>query len=102
MIDPAYKQIHNKALQLQYTFQDLMDEKNPTASMLHREAKQLVDEVEMQKNPRDLESRIKMIQNQIKMSEHQGTHLMSLDHAQSIHENYEHLRQDIRGLSNYS
>ena len=99
--DPYYKQLHTKAMQLQYNFQDLLDEKNPVASVLHREAKQLVDEIELEKNPRDLESRIKMIQSQLKMAEHQGSHLMSIDHSQSLHDNYEKMRQQIRGLDNY-
>ena len=101
-IDPAYQQMHNKALQLQYNFQDLLDETNPTASLLHREAKHLVDEIEMQKNPRDLESRIKLIQSQLKQVEHQGKPMMSVDHANSIHQNYEHMRQEIRNLPHYS
>lgn len=101
-IDPSYKQMHNKALQLQYTFQDLLDESNPTASLLHREAKHLVDEIEMQKNPRDLETRIKTIQSQLKQVEHQGNPIISIDHANSIHENYEHMRRDIRNLPTYN
>ena len=100
-IDPSYQQMHNRALQIQYNFQDLLGTGNPTASLLHREAKHLVDDIEMQKNPRDLESRIKLIQMQMKQVEHQGQHFISPDHATSIHQNYEQMRQEIRKLPGY-
>ena len=101
-IDPSYQQIHNKALQMQYSFQDLMGTGNPTAALLHREAKHLVDDIEMEKNPKDLEHRIQIIQSQMKQVQHQGSDLISSDNANSIHQRYEQMRQEIRKFSNYS
>ena len=101
-IDPSYKIMYNQARNLQYKFQDMLGTSNPTASILHREAKDLVDDISMNKNPRDLENRIKTIQNHMKQVEHQGDHLMSYEHANGIHHEYEQMRQEVRNFHNYS
>jgi hypothetical protein len=101
-LDPSYQALHARARELQYNFQDILGHGNPTADLLHREARELVDDIEKSKNPRDLENRIKIIQNQMKQIEHRGQNLMSYDHANAIHHNYETMRQDIRRFHNYS
>ena len=75
-IDPAYQQLHNRAVHLETTFKDLLTSNNPTAHVLQHEAKQLVEDIEAKKNPRDLENRIKIIQHQMKQVEHQEARMV--------------------------
>jgi len=100
-VNPQYQPIYDQAKQMQYRFNDLLGHENPTAHVLHQEMHQLVNDIELNKHPRDIEGRIKVIQNQMHQVEHQGQNLMTYGHAEQIHHNFENMRQEVRHFGNY-
>ncbi len=101
-IPPQYQQIYDQTKNMQFRMNDLVGHTNPTATLLHNEMHQLTTDIELGKNPRDIENRIKVVQNQMHQVEHQGQSLMSYGHAQEIHHTFENMRQDVRHFGNYS
>ena len=101
-INPQYQPIYNQAKDLQYKFHDFLGQTNPTAHVLHSEMKSLVNDIELGKNPRDIENRIRVVQNQMAQVQHQGQPLMSYEHADYFHHNFEQMRQQVRHFGNYN
>ncbi|HUS26542.1 MAG TPA: hypothetical protein VMY99_04320 [Nevskiaceae bacterium] len=102
-IEPEYQPIYKRARDLQYQFHDALGDSNhPMAHTMRQEVQHLVDDIEMHKNPRDLENRIKAIQHQVLEVQSQGNRIMNYEHTNYLHHNYEQMRRDLRRFSNYS
>jgi hypothetical protein len=97
-----YQPIYKRVRDLEYRIQDILDKPtHPLAVKLRTEAKRLEDEFEMDKKPRSLEDRIKSIIHILEEMEHNGEHIMDIEHAQELHHAYEHMQMDMRRLPNY-
>ena len=101
MSDQFYHPIYAQAKDLQYKFHDIVgNADHPMAHTLRNEIHDLVEDIEVRKNPLTIEQRVKTIQNQLKQIEHQGHSFMNYDHANYLHHSYERMRSDIRRLHN--
>jgi hypothetical protein len=102
-IDPVYQPLYQQARTLQYQFHDAVGTTDhPTVAVLRQEMQHLVDDLEVKKNPRDIENRIKVIQHQITEVQNQGTPIMSYEHTDHFNRSYEDMRRDVRRLSAYN
>lgn len=100
-----YQPIYKQAQQMQYHLHDFVGENmssNPQARVLSRQMNNLMTDMRTGKNPRDLENRIKTIQHQMTTVEHMGQPLMSYDHANVMHHNFENMRRTVRRFNNYN
>jgi hypothetical protein len=102
-IDPSYQPLYQQARNLQFQLHDALGTNaHPTASAMRNEMQHLVDDLEVKKNPRDIENRIKTIQHQMLQARNDGTNLMTYEHTDHFHDSYEQMRQDVRRLSAYN
>lgn len=102
MDDPQYKPLYQQAVNLQYKFHDFtVGISHPEVNTLRNEINQLVEDIEVKKNPHTIEDRIKTIQRQLIQSEHTGSPIMHYEHKDFLHDNYEQMRNNVRGLNNY-
>jgi len=100
---PSYEPFHKQAMDLQYKFHDMIDNPyNPTAMVLQREVHNLTQDIAAQKHPRDIENRIRVIQQQlIEAKTQSGAQALSYQDNDYLHHNYEQMRVDVRRLPNY-
>jgi hypothetical protein len=96
-----YQPIYKEARHLQYRAHDMLRSDHPSVRILHKEVEGLMTDLETSRNPRDVENRIKMIQNQMHQIEHQGNRLMSLEHGESMHHDFENMRRTVRTFHDY-
>jgi hypothetical protein len=102
-IDPAYQPFYDRARNLQYQLHDtLSGTDHPAAFAMRQEMQHLVDDLEVHKNPRDIENRIKTLQRQMLEVRSQGHSFMNYEHADHFHDNFDQMRQDVRRLSAYN
>lgn len=102
MIDPGYQQMYRQASDLKYQMHDAIDQPNhPMAHIMRREIDALMDDMETGKQPRSVESRIKMIQNQLTQMRMQGGQVMSYNDVDHFHRTYQQMRNDLRKFHNY-
>ncbi len=102
-MNPSYQPFHKQAVDLQYKFHDMVDDPyNPTAMVLQHEVHNLTQDIEAQKHPRDIENRIKVIQQQLIQAKAQsGQQALSYQDNDYLHHNYEQMRTNVRNLPNY-
>lgn len=100
-IDAQYRGIYDQTRNLQNKFHDFVGPTNPTTNAMRQEMEHLASDIETGKNPRDIENRIKTIQNHMTQVEHQGQNLMSYEHGNAMHHDFEAMRRDVRGFSHY-
>lgn len=89
--------IYKQAVAMQFKFRDYLDDgRHPVAKQLQTEIQRLVDEIEMKKNPRSLEDRLKSIIRQLAAAD--GTPVMSNHHVDDLRDRCEDLQQSLRKL----
>ena len=102
-LDPVYKPLYEQARALQNQVHDVIDNHDhPSAGVLRNEMQHLVDDIEVRKNPRDLENRIKTIQHTMLEARTQPHSFMNASHADYFHHTYEHMRENVRKFNDYS
>lgn len=102
-IDPTYQPFYEQARTLQNQFHDAVGaNEHPSVSALRQEMRHLEDDLEIRKNPRDIENRIKTIQHQMLEVRNQGEHIMSYEHTDHFNRSYEDMRRDVRRLTSYN
>ncbi|HEX7963702.1 MAG TPA: hypothetical protein VF466_03860 [Candidatus Saccharimonadales bacterium] len=103
MIDPTYQPFYDRARQLQYQLHDAIGgTANPQAFAMRQEMQHLVNDLEVKKNPRDIENRIATLQRQVLQARSQPDSFMSYEHIDHFHDNFDQMRQDVRRLSAYN
>lgn len=102
-IDPSYQPIYNQVRDLQYKVHDALDDPNhPSAHVLRNEMKSLETDLEVRKNPRDIENRIKTIQHTLLEARSNPNSWMSFGDADHFHRTYEDMRRSVRDFHDYS
>lgn len=97
-----YQPLYQQARNLQYRVHDVMDNPNhPMAQVLRTEVQHLNDELQAEKNPRDIEDRIKVIQHTLMETQNSADHIMNVDHSAGLHHDYERMRFDVRRMPHY-
>ncbi len=101
-MDEDYKSIHRQADKLHHKCKDLIDDQsNPLARLLERETMEVREDIEQNKEPRSVEDRIKRLQRELERAKDQETGAISPQDADHLFDEYEQMRGDLRGLSNY-
>ena len=101
-MNSMYEEHWHVAMELKHRTHDLINDHNhPTARVLHHESTQLVDDIELQRQPRTIEERIQHIQRQLMQARNQGDEVMSVDHNTNLHHSFENLRKGIRRMPHY-
>ena len=102
-IDPQYQPLYNQIKQLRFQVQDKIDDHgHPHAQFVKRELQHLEDDIEMHKNPRDLENRVKAIEHTFLEARSNPSSFMSAPDVDHFHHTWEDMRRDIRSWHNYS
>lgn len=92
-MDDVYKQ----AITMQHKLRDYIDDpSHAIVAQLKNEVQRLTDEIEVKKNPRSIEDRVKIIIRLIESAE--GTNAISHNHLDDLSDLCEDLRQDLRKL----
>lgn len=98
-MNDQYKEIRKQADDLKFTLRDKLDNReHPLAQSLERETEQLVQDVESEKKPRNIEDRVKQIQRLLMQARDQGEAILDPGDGQALYHEYERLRDDIRQL----
>lgn len=98
-----YKAAQSQAGSLQLKFRDSLDDKSsPLARSLESEIQAVVDDLQVERNPRGIEDRIKQVQRLLKDTQHAETPIISPDAMNFLHERFEALRMELRKLPNYN
>jgi|GEM_PF-5616259 len=97
-----YKQVHQQADKLFYKFQDIVDDRSDSlANETQREIKEVVELIEMDRPPRAVEDRIKVVQKLLEKVRAETSHMMTPEDAAFLIHEYEHLREQLHRLPNY-
>lgn len=101
-MDPQYKPLYQRIDKLHYDMHDALDDHNhPMAHAMRNEVRSLMDDIETNKNPRDLEHKMKIIEHQLLQLRSNGQGVMSYDHSDHFRRNFEEMRMDVRKFHNY-
>ncbi len=97
-----YKDAYRQAEKLHHRFRDTVDEPDaPAMQKLHHETRQIAEDMEMDKKPRSIEDRIKVVQQELRRVRAQSDILMDYNDIDSLFDGYEDLRSALRKLPNY-
>ena len=97
--EPFFKQIDTN---LRFRIHDCMDDHNhPTARALEQDMRDLASDFKTNKNPRDLEDSIKVIQARLREAHSHPGAYMSVEDADQFYHIFEDMRMSLRKLSNY-
>ncbi len=101
-VDPSYKPLYEHVRDLQNKVHDAIDDQHhPLAQQVRQEMQHLVDDIEVHKNPRDLEDRIKRLAEAMHEARSHEHSFMDSHHADYYQHVFEHLREEVRHFSNY-
>ena len=91
------EEIYKQALNLQNKFRSFIDQPNhPVTQKLKTEIQKLTDEIEVHKNPRSLEDRVKEIMHCLEEAEHEA--IMDNPHIDDLHDICREIQQELRHL----
>jgi hypothetical protein len=99
-MNPEYQRLRQQADQLFHHFNDFVNDRPATGTLLGN-IRNVVEEIEMNKNPHSIEDRVKNVIEELKQFRHDGEQAMATGHADQLIEDYEELRKQIHELSNY-
>jgi uncharacterized protein YoxC len=100
-LDPAYQSLHNTVVNLRNQIHNATGDSNDSAAQeLRQQAQHLEDDVQVRKNPRDVENRIKTLQQLVQRASSSGS-TISYEAADNFHDNLEQLRQSVRQFPDY-
>lgn len=99
-MNPEYQRLYEEAKQLFFHLNDVVDDKSAAGTLLSN-AKNVMEEFEMSKNPHSIEDIVKGLVADFQQLERTSAPVMEQQHYGDFINGYENLRQQIRGLSNY-
>lgn len=101
-MDQLYANFRKQAHDLEYHAHDLIDNHaHPQARALKEEFRRLTEDFERRREPRTIENRINVIQQQLKQVQHTSDQYMSINDSVALHEHMRHMRDNIRRFPNY-
>jgi cytochrome oxidase Cu insertion factor (SCO1/SenC/PrrC family) len=101
-IDATYQSLHDTAKDLRFQVQNVLsDPDHPSAQGLIQHLKDLLDDYDMKKHPRNIEERIKNILGLLRQARSDGEQFMSVDRAVTFFDRFEDMRRAIRGRDDY-
>lgn len=101
-MNDEYKSIYNQATQVEFAYRDNIDApQNAAAVQLAQNIHELVEAVESEKNPHNLEDAIKRLVQELEELKHQGDEVMDFRHIDDLRVRLEHMREELHKFSNY-
>lgn len=101
-MDDEYQPMFKQAQDLQYKIHDALDNPHhPAAIALRSEAIKLQSDLELRRNPRDIETRINAMQHTLSEARNQPKPYMSFDHINDFHGHLQQMRENVRKFSDY-
>ncbi len=101
-MDADYQPFLNQAIDLERKFHDVLDQPNdPMAGSLRSNIQGLVSDAKTKRNPRDLENRIRTIQQELKTVRAQGGQTLDTAHCDMFYHTYEQMRMNLHNFQNY-
>jgi hypothetical protein len=101
-MDQNYKAVHQEADKLYYKYLSVVDDKTDAmANSTQHETKEVVECIEMNRSPRNVEDRVREVQKMLEKVRSGQSHMMTPEDAASLIRDYEHLREQLRKLPNY-
>jgi len=102
MSDPAYESLHKQVHALHFKVHDAIDDPHhATAHKLTEAMEDLENDLERQKNLRDIENRIKVVQNALLEARSTQHGYMSIDDADHFYRTFEDMRRAVRSMPHY-
>jgi hypothetical protein len=90
--------LRKAVINMQFKIKDLMDEPNDSAAgRLNNEVQGLEDDLQVKKNARTIEDRVKRIINLLEGDARRAP-IMNIEHLQMLQKWFEDLRDDLRKL----
>ena len=95
-----YAPLREQAADLQNKFHDFNAGKleHPQAHAIHHEIRQLVQDIDLKKDPKAIEHRIKAVQTQLKQSQHLAQPIMDYTHYDYMHENFGNMLKEVQKI----
>jgi hypothetical protein len=101
-MSPAYQAMYQEVHELEFRVHDALDDPNhPSAQQLRKQILDLHEEFEQNKNPRDIEGRIKVIQQLLWDARSQPSGYIDMQDADHFYHTFEDMRRNVRELPNY-
>jgi len=100
-MNPDYKPLYDQVVSLQHQFNDALQPDHPMSTALRSEVQELVTDVRENKNPRDIENRVKTIQQQLIQAQAQGDSVMNAERVDYFHNNFQRMQMDLRKFDTY-
>jgi len=101
-MNPNYKPLQQQADRLRHRVQDRIDDdSHALARQLTQASRNVMEDIESSKAPRSVESRIQQVQRVLEELKEKESSVMSARDADTLEEDYEELRREIRKLPNY-
>jgi hypothetical protein len=101
-MDAVYDDMHKQARELQFRFEDAVDNTNhPLIHNLQRDVHGLVEDFESEKDPRHAEMRLKNMEHQVLELQAHGDSLMSFRDMQRMEHEIRSMRVKVRSMPNY-
>jgi hypothetical protein len=96
-MDPTYQPFYTNVRALKFRVKDALDmPDHASARALMDQIQRLEDELEMHKNPRDLEGRTKLIMELLARARSQPNSFMSVGDAVALYDTFEEMRRSLR------
>jgi hypothetical protein len=91
------QEVYKQAIDMQHKLRDYIDDPSHSiVAQLKNEVQRLTDEIEVKKNPRSIEDRVKQIIRLLESAEE--TTAISRHHIDDLRDRCEDIRQDLRKL----
>jgi hypothetical protein len=101
-MNTQYEEYWHQAMELKHQTHDLINDHNhPIAHVLHQQTTGLVDDIELQRHPRDIDDRIQRIKTELIQARSQGDAVLNTEHSVLLHHSYEKMREGIRRLPHF-
>jgi len=101
-MNPAYKQLHQQAMNLFNKYMNIVDNKSdPMANGTQHEIREVVEDIEMSRTPRAIEDRVKRIEQMLDRCRQGNSQMMTPQDAASLIHDYEQFRQQLHRQPNY-
>ena len=101
-MDAHYEPYWHQAMDLRNKTANFIGGKDhPVAHALHQESSMLVEDIEMNRQPRAIEDRINGIQSRLSQARTMGDEIIAVTHNSDLRGHFEKMREGIRQLPHY-
>lgn len=101
-VSKEYQGLYDQIRNLEFRVKDMLDDPgHSSARSIMSELQRIEDEIEMNKSPRNIEGRVKTIQQLLQPARSEHGSFMSVDDAVALSDMFEDMRRYVRNLPSY-